>query len=148
MKFVLPTLLFIFSFAILGCSNSQEIKKDDEAIPALPKAILVTDFTPYGGSAPVQINKVSLVKNKMSISITYSGGCEKHVFQLLGSKMISKSLPPQRSIQLHHDNKGDSCREQLTETLVFDVSAFGYEDNEISLLLKGYREVIPYIPSK
>lgn len=148
MKKIKLTFLFIatLSLLLLSCGNQQEVTND--TIPAIPKAIIVTDFKPYANSAPYHIDAVNLVKNQLTINVTYSGGCEKHEFQLIGNRMISKSIPPQRSIQLYHNNNGDSCREQLTETLVFDISAFAYSDQEISLILSGYREVIPYIPIK
>ncbi|MGB1103382.1 MAG: hypothetical protein ACPG21_07120 [Crocinitomicaceae bacterium] len=145
MKKISALTLFL-SIIILGCKNQQE--STVETIDVTPKGELEMNFNTAGRSAPIGIQNVSLTGNKMSIEVIYSGGCKDHKFRLLGHPMISKSIPPQRSIKLHHNNNGDECREQIEETLVFDVSAFAYDGGEISLMLEGYQEVIPYIPQR
>ena len=142
----LSTFLFIFTVILCGCKNQQE--STVETIDVTPKGELVMNFNTAGRSAPIGIQNVTLTGNKMALEVIYSGGCKDHKFRLMGHPMISKSIPPQRSIRLHHNNNGDDCREQIEETLVFDISAFAYDGGEISLILEGYQEVIPYIPQR
>ncbi len=142
----LKSLLFTGAlFSLVACKNPQEIV-EPEAIVSVPSAELVLDMNAYGGSAPLGIENVTITGNKMSISVKYSGGCEKHEFKLIGHKMISKSIPPQRSIKLYHNDFGDSCRELIEEVLVFEISTFAYDDNEIVLRLDGFQEPIRYLP--
>lgn len=136
--------LFILIFIFSACKNPQELEV--ETIEAIPKGTLVVDWSGYGGSAPISISETLITGNKLTLTVKYSGGCKKHDFQLIGHKMISKSLPPQRSIKLYHNNNGDDCREIIEEILVFDISEFAYGDQEIMLHLEGYEEPISYIP--
>ena len=80
----------------------------------------------------------------MTLGISYSGGCEKHSFELLGSRLIQKSLPPKRGIILYHNSNGDSCRELVTEELIFDIRNLSYDKSEIILILEGYADPISY----
>ncbi len=84
----------------------------------------------------------------MSLTVQYNGGCQKHKFQLIGHRMISKSLPPQRSIRLFHDANGDDCRELVQEVLVFEISALGYNNEATTLILEGYEPQILFTPVK
>lgn len=142
---LLPLFTLSLIMSLSACKNPQEIT-EPVVIESVPSAELVTDMNAYGGSAPTGINKVTITGNKMSIQVKYSGGCEKHEFKLVGNKMISKSIPAQRSIKLYHNNYNDSCRELIEETLVFEISAFAYDDNEIVLRLDGYETPIRYLP--
>ncbi len=139
------SIISLLCLTLFSCGNAQEIA-DEEAIPALPKAIVTLDVNSYSNSASTIIENVLITKNKMTISIKYSGGCKEHKFQLIGSKLISKSIPPQRSIQLYHDNDDDHCRELIDEILVFDISDLAYDNNPISLKLDGYDGEIIYSP--
>jgi len=138
---VICTLLIVSS----ACKNRKEIVEEPVQV-TIPSAELVMDMRVYGGSAPTGIDNVTIAGNKMSIHIRYSGGCEKHDFQLVGHKIISSSKPAQRSIKLFHNDHGDSCRELIEEVLVFEISAFAYDESEIILLMDGYEKPISYMP--
>lgn len=129
--------LFIF---IVSCGSSKDTSQDESTAQ---KAILVDEFS-SNESASFTIEGIRLVKNELTITVNYSGGCEKHEFNLVGRKSIGKSLPPQRSIRLTHKNNDDSCRELVTESLIFNISVFAYGTSEIILNLEGYNEPIPY----
>jgi len=133
----LPLILLAIS-----CGNKDKDGKKDDVVTS--KGILVTDFSAYKDNANTTINTVSLEENVLSMNVSYSGGCEEHEFTLLGSKMISKSLPPQRGITLYHKSNNDSCRELITEDLAFDISDFAYGDKEIVLILKDWKDRISY----
>ena len=67
-----------------------------------------------------------------------------HEFELVGNKMITKSLPPKRGIFLYHNGNGDHCREHVTEELQFDITVFAYLDQEIVIRLQGWEPYISY----
>ena len=99
-------------------------------------------------SDPLTITSASLDGNILSVDIEYSGGCEKHWVDLVGSYSVMKSLPPQRTIKLIHGANNDSCRELISESLQFDVSLFAANQtsgSEIILLLDGYKGKISYV---
>jgi len=140
---ILFSAVVIF-LSLNACKHRKESVQSD--VPKVPCSIIVETFAEYQNSASTTINSVSIEKNIMSISVSYSGGCEKHEFELVGSKLIQKSLPPKRGIMLYHKNNGDSCRELVEEILKFDITNLAYENREIILLLEGYETPISYTP--
>lgn len=134
-------LIFI-SLIFLQCNSLK--KNKSQKVEEYPKAELVKDFESMGESANVNISNVNVEGNLMKLSISYSGGCEKHNFRLIGTEAIQKSLPPKRGIMLYHDSNNDSCREMKDENLIFDISAFAYPGGEIILNLQGWENPISY----
>lgn len=132
--------LITFVIAVTACKN----RRGAVTKTAHPAGVLVDNFDEYANSAAVRITSAMIDKNMMTIEVEYSGGCEKHEFTLLGSKMIQKSLPPKRGLMLYHTNNDDSCRELVADTLRFDISAFAYQKEEIILLLEGYEQPLSY----
>lgn len=99
-------------------------------------------------STPITIDEAEIVGNQLVLKVTYGGGCQEHEFKLIGSEMISKSLPPIRAIKLIHNGNNDMCKALIMQTLKFDISAFAYKQekgSEITLRLDGYKEPLQYI---
>ena len=95
----------------------------------------------------VQIIKSRIEGNTLFLKIGYSGGCEKHNFKVIGNPMISKSLPPIRSIELVHLNSGDTCREYIEQQLIIDISDLAYEKengSKIKLQFSGIEEMLMF----
>ncbi|MFL2663326.1 MAG: hypothetical protein ACJ0F1_00195 [Crocinitomicaceae bacterium] len=95
----------------------------------------------------VQIIKSRIEGNTLYLKIGYSGGCAKHDFKVIGNPMISKSLPPIRSVELVHLNNGDTCREYIEQQLIIDVSDLAYQKetgSKIKLQFSGIEEMIMY----
>ncbi len=139
--------LFAIVSLLVACTNAKELEPDVD-VPQdtnVIKGVVVTDMNSYK-SDPLGITSVVVDKNKMRVGVKYSGGCKKHEFELMGNKMISKSLPPKRSIKIFHHADNDDCREIIEEIIVFDLSAFAVGDGEITLRLDGWEEPISYFP--
>ncbi len=95
----------------------------------------------------VTITDVRLKGNKMQIDVNYGGGCKNHHFQVIGSPLISKSLPPKRAIQLVHDANGDNCKMIIMKTLELDLKELAFKQeagNIIYLTLGGWNQQIEY----
>ncbi len=98
-------------------------------------------------SDPVTIENVTIDGNIMTLDVSYSGGCQEHWFDLIGSFAVMKSLPPKRSVKLIHNAKDDRCRKMISESISFDISELAMQqkpDSEIVLLIDGYKEPITY----
>jgi hypothetical protein len=98
-------------------------------------------------SDPISISDVRIEGNKMLINVSYGGGCEEHNFQVIGSPMISKSLPPVRAIQLVHVANGDKCKMNVMKTLEVDLKELAYKQeagSKIYLTLGGWSQQIEY----
>ncbi len=65
---------------------------------------------------------ISIEEDIIKIDVSYSGGCEKHDFDLIWSGDFMESLPVQVSIYLSHDSKGDACEALIMKTLQFDLT--------------------------
>lgn len=138
---MLKILPYLIIALILNSCGTKVPQNDD-----LGREVqLVSDFENYQNSAPVNFESVVLTGDILTLKFSYSGGCEKHEFALVGMEAMAKSLPPIRSIVLYHNNNGDSCRELITETLSYNIALFGYQSGkEIKLMLEGWEEPIMY----
>ncbi len=59
--------------------------------------------------------------NFLLLKVGYGGGCQEHEFELIGSTVIAKSMPPIRSIQLVHKANNDMCKAYIYKDLKFDI---------------------------
>lgn len=100
-----------------------------------------------GTSDPFTIEDVQLNGNYLEITASYSGGCEAHQFEFIGSRAIMKSYPPKRAVQLIHHANEDHCRQYITQKIrvdlrkMVDVEKAG---NKMYLLLEGWKDEILY----
>ena len=98
-------------------------------------------------SDAITIADVKVKGNILLIDISYSGGCKDHSFEMIGSKMIAKSLPPVRAIQLIHHANNDQCKKMILQTLEVDLKDLAYEQkvgSKIFLTIDGWKERIEY----
>ncbi len=140
----------LFCLFALSCGNSKKASENNaeneekSTEQTVKKCILTQNWNEYKDSDPYNILSAKVSGNIMTLDVSYSGGCEKHNFDLIGSAFIMKSLPPKRGIKLYHKSNNDSCRELVRETISFDITDFAYVNGEIILNLEHYTESISY----
>ena len=71
---------------------------------------------------PLNIQKVMINNDNISITVDYPGGCNIHDFTLIGSRSFIETLPAQAYIKLSHNSNGDRCEAGFTDTLRFDLT--------------------------
>lgn len=133
-------------------ANTEEVSTDKNG--TMPTTMDIVKVTAEIGtlekdvvSDPITIDAVEIRMNIMYIDVTYSGGCEKHEFRVVGSPMISKSMPAIRSVQLVHNANGDSCREQKKVKLEVYIDELAYKKeagSEIFLTVENWKERLLY----
>lgn len=64
---------------------------------------------------------ISISNDVINYKVSYTGGCEDHNFDLYAENEFLESDPVQSSVFLIHENNGDICESQITETLQFDL---------------------------
>ena len=64
-----------------------------------------------------------VVGNTLTVDVTYSGGCQEHMYEAFWDGSYDKSFPPRANIILVHHNNGDVCR-----SLVEDKIQIGVDD--------------------
>lgn len=148
MKLNYVALILLFSL-LYCCSNHRNAAKKndfDKMKYHRAKNAILGDISIQ--SLPTTIYHVKLSENILELSIGYTGGCTQHQFDLVGNEMISKSLPPIRSINLiHKTNEEESCKRTMYDTLYFDISNLAYQKSigsVIKLNLAGWKEQITY----
>jgi hypothetical protein len=133
-------LILICTLPIIWCcGNSQKaMKKNDQIIKDVTVSNDFSEFT--RNSSETEIIEASILDSTLTLNIKYNGGCKDHTFELIGSQMIQKSMPPIRGIMLAHYSNNDDCREVIEEELKFNVAKFKYPNGDIYLNLQGYKE--------
>lgn len=129
------------SLVLLACGSAKEASETAIETPAA--TIGEIDY-----EAPTANILSAVVEgNYLNLEVSFSGGCEEQSFELVGSPMLMKSMPPKRGIRLIRDPKGDACRELVTKKLRFNINALAYSEevgSEVILLLDGYKEELKY----
>lgn len=126
MKTIILSLLSLWLIA--GCAMKKENKSTPERQElVIPLAKLGYSETPESELLPVTITALRMKGNILELDIQYTGGCEKSSFALEGSDVISKSMPPIRSIRLLRTGPADACKKLVMETLQFDVRPLAYQ---------------------
>ena len=98
------------------------------------------------------INEIRIEGDLLQLTVSYSGGCEEHVFELIGTKNFMESEPVQVNIRLSHNANNDPCDALITEELIFNLSplkeawqdAYQQESGTIIINLEGFDESISY----
>lgn len=125
-KFIVVAVLFF----ITACDNNTEIEDDTNNLAEVDLIIdqqkfLKADADRKKGdgdnSDSFEIQNVKRDGDILKVQVSYSGGCEKHIFDVLYEGTVLLSHPCQIKIILKHDANNDSCEAQLTEILEIDL---------------------------
>lgn len=69
----------------------------------------------------IVIDQGSMQGDILMLSVSYSGGCHDHEYRLITSGAFEKTNPLQVTCFLGHNAKNDSCGNNITKTLLFDL---------------------------
>ena len=132
-----------------GCATNSKLNKEEVPIKVSQSEIKTAVLGDNNQTSyPITIYNVDLKDNVLRMEIEYTGGCAKHEFELVGNVMISKSLPPIRSVNLIHKTlEEESCKRNMHDTLYFDLSNLAYQKTNgsvIKLNLASWKEQIFY----
>jgi len=119
-------ILFIVFTAIISCKE-----RDDDANNSSADIILSKSSSDYlealqGRSSdkndPFEIRDVEIKGDSVNITVSYSGGCRRHTFEIIWNGIISPTDPPSTGLIILHDSNGDMCEALITETLKFSMA--------------------------
>lgn len=139
-------LLLVFSaFSCKTKKHAQTDVRSEDLKEQYPQA----EIGPYvKDSDPVKIKSITLNRNLLTLEVSYAGGCvDPHEFRLVGSPMLTKSLPPVRNVQLYHNAKGDNCKAMKTEKLTFSITRLAEHHepgNKVKLQFENYEKMLEY----
>lgn len=127
---VKTTIYYLGLFVLLlfaACSKEEEpgneqtttgiiLTKDAEAYE-----MAASNRTPQE-SDPFELTAVTVEDNSVEFTVSYSGGCRKHTFEVIWSEAIKGGESPGIDLIIKHNAHGDPCEAYLTETLSFPLS--------------------------
>lgn len=73
-------------------------------------------------SDPFELREIRIENDSAFITVSYSGGCRKHTFEVIWSEMYYNTDPPETGFIVIHNANDDNCEAYLTETLAFDLT--------------------------
>ena len=119
-KSLLPCLACLFSF---GCvEDADTIAACGADCGSTPDYL--SDCSADEGDPLDILEGASLEGETLTVSVTYSGGCEAHDYVLcLPAGGFSEGIPVGARLDIWHDAAGDYCEAVETETLTFDISS-------------------------
>ncbi len=82
----------------------------------------VISATSNEASDPFTLENVSLNGENIELTVSYSGGCESHVFKVIWDESVSNMNPPGINMAILHDSNGDLCEALITEILTFKLA--------------------------
>ncbi|MYE93948.1 MAG: hypothetical protein F4086_02195 [Gemmatimonadetes bacterium] len=107
--------LVLALMAAPGCRESPMEPNDRDT------NVVVADGRDWGDD-PYVVNSAALDGDRLTLEVSYSGGCRDHAFTLVISASFRESDPVQLPAVLAHEANGDSCEAWLTESHVFDLT--------------------------
>ena len=102
-----------------GCGDSSPPLEPDGTV-VLVDGVVLADGRDRGDD-PYVVNSAAVDGDRLTLSVSYSGGCRTHAFTLVISKYFQESDPVQLPAVLAHEANGDPCEAWPTESLGFDL---------------------------
>lgn len=149
------TTVFLALFVLLfmgSCGSKKEAASQGSATsevtvpdPKVQHVIIDEGFVPPRENGLFVVESMEIDGHKLTLNVSYSGGCEEHEFKLYSPNQYAKSYPPQLSLFLMHIDNGDNCRARIFKELVFDISGVEYlGTNTLELRLNNTKETLLY----
>ena len=91
---------------------------------------VVVDDGRNWGDDPYVAKSAGLDGDRLTIEVSYGGGCRDHAFTLVIDESFRESDPLQLGAVLAHDANGDTCEAWLTASHVFDLSLVKIRHNQ------------------
>ena len=150
------TLLVLLAPA--GCGEPRtpgeptpvSVGRADGTAPAPSQAgrVVVAGTDAALGNDDYVLNSATITGDKLTVSVSYGGGCRTHVLTLAIAASFVEDSPVRLPAVLRHDANGDPCEAFLTESYVFDLAlvrsryqaVYGPGAGRVALQLDGVPE--------
>jgi hypothetical protein len=136
--------LLILSIVVVLVSSCNLFKGGENNKEEVMPVAKIDDFNKYRENDNYSIVNAFVEGDILNLDVTYNGGCKAHNFELIGSNMVAKSLPPQRNVLLVHHANGDDCRELMGERIKFNIQNLAFDGKDIMLRINGYENEVLY----
>ena len=118
----------LFWMSTLACNdltwpegtNEQQLAADTGWSDDIPEAFSSCSASEGQGGETVQALRVD--GDTLAVDLSYSGGCEAHLFQICWpGAVFGYTEPPSAILEIWHGGEEDLCDMEITETLFFDL---------------------------
>ena len=118
----------------IGCTDPRAINYDAEAtsIPGSDVSHCIYDSSCLNLIQNVNLDNFDMdyynidtafiYGDFLQINISYGGGCEEHIFNLVQEPLFCGTPPVHIPLYLTHNSNNDNCEAVLIEELCFDIS--------------------------
>jgi hypothetical protein len=115
-----------------GTTDRKEISKGDPT-----KNLDIDNSYVWPGSTdPFKVLSAQITdQDSLIVEVEYGGGCKEHIFRLVSNGMMKKSMPPQCTIYLEHENNEDMCRALLRQKVSYYIGNLAKSDETIVIQL-------------
>ncbi|MFZ6052692.1 hypothetical protein [Halocola ammonii] len=131
------TILFaVLATLLVNCKNkektatteTEEVEEVQETTEEMAEtrngdslSVTVDRSYHFRETDPYDIDSIWMAGDTIHIKVQYGGGCEEHEFKLMTNGDYAKSMPPQMTLHLEHENNNDRCRALIMKELKFDL---------------------------
>lgn len=108
----------------VSTTNPDTTDTEPGAEPALPGTVVFSatpDSTEEWGADDFELSAAAITGDTLTVTVSYSGGCQDHHFTLVASASFLESLPVQLEVSLAHNANSDPCEAWLTEYHLFNL---------------------------
>jgi len=131
-------ILFIIILGVsLGC-GSKQLATDTPISKNLAAKVPIVEMNFSKETDAYTITDAEVDGKTLRISVSYSGGCDEHTFELFTDGLLMKSLPPKQRFFLKHFAHEDGCERVIEQDLAFDLSGTTNAGNTLVLLLQNF----------
>lgn len=136
-----PILLGILIASCTAITQSGALQIPDDTKPVK----IVEKSKYYTKTDPVFIKHVEQNGDFAIFSISYSGGCAEHSFDLISTGQFTPTYPPEVEIFLKHNNNGDGCRKTIDTKLYYDLKPLKNDaTTQVLLVIKNTNKTLEF----
>ena len=130
---------FLLSILLGSCSINQYTA--NSVVPENAKeAILDLSANVDQRTDPFRIKHMEQVGDFILIDVSYSGGCEMHVFDLISNGQFTATYPTELETILVHYANGDKCRSIVDERIYFDLRPYQYSGTSLVRIILNNKD--------
>ncbi len=123
--------LFFIGFSFVSCSDNENVDhgnpldNNSKVVLRLSKDIFTTfdnnrkNSISEGDSFTIKESKIE--GDNLQITLTYSGGCKEHIFEIIWDGIVYTDNPCKMNLLIIHRGNFDNCEALITDTINIDL---------------------------
>lgn len=115
---------FIMALLIFACNTEKQLLDNTNPTSDATSIMLLDNNNDASWPTdPFVINDLEINGDELITSLSYGGGCQDHIFQLIADDVFSGSTPPAKvDLTLSHNANSDPCEAWLTNNQRFNLN--------------------------